>query len=135
MRACVLRAGGRKTPGRGPEGVGQSGARPVQRPALGVVPAQALRAAPHRVLATEVATHRHAQPRAAPPAPLLGELQGAALEAHDIVAADEPLALLGKELIEVHGHAEWDKGARGIGRLTPPARPGRRPSSSFTASL
>ena len=63
-----------------------------------------------------MATHRHAQPRATPPAPLLGELQGAALEAHDIVAADEPLALLGQELIEVHGPAEWDKGARGIGR-------------------
>ena len=117
MRARVLRAGGRTGPRRGAAGAsGRRGRGAVQRPALGVVAAQALRAAPDGVLAGEVAPHGDAQPRAAAPAGLLGQLQGAALEAHDIVPADEALVVLGEELIEVHGRAERDEGTGGIGR-------------------
>jgi hypothetical protein len=52
------------------------GAGAVERPALGVMAAEALRAAPDGVLATEVTPPRHAQPGAAPPPRLLGQLQG-----------------------------------------------------------
>ncbi len=86
----------------------------LKRAAVGVVAAQALRAAPDRVLAGEVAPDRDAQPRAAAPPGLLGDLQGDPREAHDVVATHEPLAVLGQELIEVHRVAQGDEGAGGI---------------------
>ena len=68
------------------------------------------------MLAGEVAPHGDAQPRAAPPPRLLGELQGHGLEADDIVAADDALGLVGEELIEVHRVTQRDEGAGRIGR-------------------
>jgi hypothetical protein len=75
-----------------------------------------LRAAPDGVLAAEGVPHGDAQPRAAAPSRRLGELQGDALEADDIVAADDTLGLGGEELIEVHRVAQRDEGAGRIGR-------------------
>ena len=116
MRAGVLRPGGRRAAVGRPRALRGSGPGAVQRAALGIVAAQALRAAPDGVLAGEVPPHEDAQARAAPPARLLGELQGEALEAHDIVAADEPLGVLGEELVEVDAVAEGDERTGGIGR-------------------
>ena len=80
-----------------PRELRRSRAGAVQGPAGGIVAAQALRAAPDGVLAGEVPPHQDAQARAAAPPWLLGELQGEALEAHDIVAPDEPLPVLGEQ--------------------------------------
>ena len=82
MRAGVFRPGGpvaaigrpRKLRGS------RAGATQRRRP-VGIVAAQALRAAPDGVLAGEMPPHQDTQPRAAAPARLLGELQGQALEA------------------------------------------------------
>ena len=68
------------------------------------------------MLPGEVAAHPDAEPGAAAPPGLLGQLQGQALEAHDIVPADDPLVLLGQDVIEVDGVAEGHEGAGRIGR-------------------
>jgi hypothetical protein len=56
------------------------------------------------------------RPSAAAAPGLLGDLQGDTVEAHDIVAADEPFALLGEQVIEVVSRAQRDEGAGGISR-------------------
>src|SRR5713101_492347 len=91
MRAGVLGPRGRlPTPAR-PRELRRSRTGAVQGPAGGVVAAQALRTPPDGVLAAEGAPHPDAEPGAAPPPRLLGELQGDPLDAHDIVPADHAL--------------------------------------------
>src|SRR2546427_12466508 len=80
MRARVLGPRGRSAALGAPREPRWPRAGAGQGPAGGVVAAQALRAAPDRVLAGEMAPHQDAEPGAAPPPRLLGELQGEALD-------------------------------------------------------
>ena len=96
MRACVFGTGA------------------VQGLAGGIVVAEALGAAPDRVAAVEMPTDGHAEAGTGPPARLLGQLEGHALEDHDIVLADGALLLLTQDRVEIDA-VEGHEGAGGIG--------------------
>jgi hypothetical protein len=94
MRACVFGTGA------------------VQGLASGIVVAEALRAAPDRVAAVEVAANGHAEAGTGPPARLLGQLEGHALEDHDIVLADGALLLLTQDRVEIDAVQRHEGGGR-----------------------
>src|SRR5262249_60303323 len=82
--------------------------------AHGIVVAEALRAAPDRVAAVEMPADRHAEAGTGPPARLLGQLEGHAVEDHDIVLADGTLLLLTQDRVEIDA-VERHEGAGGVG--------------------
>ena len=81
---------------------------------VAIVVAQALGAPPDRVAAVDVAAHGDAQAGTGPPARLLGELEGHALEDHDIVLADGALLVLTQDRVEINA-VEGHEGAGGVG--------------------
>lgn len=83
-------------------------------PARGIVVAEALRAAPDRVAAVEMPADSHAEAGTGPPARLLGQLEGHAVEDHDIVLADGTLLLLTQDRVEIDA-VERHEGAGGVG--------------------
>ncbi len=92
---------------------GRPGASAGQRPALGVVVAQALRAAPDGVGAREVAADGDSQPGAGPAAGLLGQLQRHAVKDDDVILPDDPRLFVTEDLVEIDV-AHGDEGTGGI---------------------
>jgi len=79
-----------------------------------VVP-EALRPAPHGVLAGEVAPDGDREPGAGRPPGLFGELQADPIEGDSVVLADRARVFFAEDLLEI-GRAEGHKGAGGIAR-------------------
>ena len=69
------------------------------------------------MLPGEMPAHDNAEGRAAPPAALLVDLQDHAVEAHGVVAGDDPLLFVTEDLIEIDA-ADGHKRAGGICRRT-----------------
>src|SRR6266545_8308413 len=80
----------------------------------GIVVAQALGAAPDRVVAVEMPADGDAEAGTGPPARLLGQLEGHALEDHDIVLADGALLVLTQDRVEIDA-VEGHEGTGGVG--------------------
>src|SRR5262245_20501279 len=93
-------------------GVFRAGA--LERAAGRVVPAQALSAPPDGMPPIKMAPDRDTEPRARPPARLLGQLQWDGVEGDDVVEADGALFLVTQDAIQVRG-AERDEGRGRIG--------------------
>src|ERR1044071_9918603 len=84
-------------------------------PAGGREPAQAAGAPPDRMATVEVAADEDAQAGAAPPAPLLVDLQHHAIEHDGVIAGHAARFLVAEDLVQVMS-AHRHEGAAGISR-------------------
>jgi hypothetical protein len=80
-----------------------------------IVVSEALRPAPHGVLAREVTPDGDREPGAGGPPGLFGQLQPDAIEGDDVVLAHRPRLFLAEDLLEIR-RPEGHEGAGGIAR-------------------
>ena len=80
--------------------------------AVAIVAAETAGAIPHRVMAVEMLTNKHAQPRAGAAARLLGDLEQHAVTANNIVVTDDPFGFHTEDLVEIHAAQGHEGGGR-----------------------
>src|SRR5215470_6415491 len=77
-----------------------------------IVAAETAGAIPHRVMAVEMLTNKHAQPRAGAAARLLGDLEQHAVTADHIVVTDDPFRFHTEDLLEIYAAESHEGGGR-----------------------